>query len=158
MRSATSVTPSVKELSHAPMPALIFSRVSTRWAALTAFSTLSPASASRRTILAPPERLDAALAVDLLDGHLRAHLLELALAGPAPGQRHDQRDLDVVGRRHRRHEERGDEEDDRERGDRAREKRHHCLLPERGRTFGVTAATISLREKGRKGMFRPRLI
>ena len=39
------------------MPALIFSRVSTRCAALTAFSTLSPASASRRTILAPPSAL-----------------------------------------------------------------------------------------------------
>src|SRR5947207_1524084 len=39
------------------MPALIFSRVSARWAALTAFSTLSPASASRSTILAPPSDL-----------------------------------------------------------------------------------------------------
>ena len=56
-RSATSVTPRVNELSQEPMPALIFSRVSTRWAALTAFSTLSPASASRRTILAPPSAL-----------------------------------------------------------------------------------------------------
>ena len=56
-RSATSVTPSVNELSQEPMPALIFSRVRTRWAALTAFSTLSPASASRRTILAPPRAL-----------------------------------------------------------------------------------------------------
>src|SRR5262245_24934189 len=33
-RSATSVTPSVNELSHDPMPALIFSRVRTRCAAL----------------------------------------------------------------------------------------------------------------------------
>src|SRR5687768_15948684 len=56
-RSATSVTPSVKELSQAPMPALIFSRDSARWAALTAFSTVSPASASRRTSLAPPSAL-----------------------------------------------------------------------------------------------------
>src|SRR5689334_23462240 len=39
------------------MPALIFSRVSTRCAALTAFSTLSPASASRSTIFAPPSAL-----------------------------------------------------------------------------------------------------
>src|SRR5689334_9102277 len=39
------------------MPALILSRVSTRCAALTAFSTLSPASASRSTSLAPPSAL-----------------------------------------------------------------------------------------------------
>src|SRR6266849_10288738 len=39
------------------MPALIFSRERTRWVALTAFSTLSPASASRRTIFAPPRAL-----------------------------------------------------------------------------------------------------
>ena len=56
-RSATSVTPRVKDDSHEPMPALIFSRVNTRCAALTAFSTLSPASASRSTILAPPSAL-----------------------------------------------------------------------------------------------------
>src|SRR6266436_2003987 len=56
-RSATSVTPRVNELSQEPIPALIFSRVRMRWAALTAFSTLSPASASRRTILAPPSAL-----------------------------------------------------------------------------------------------------
>src|SRR5216683_642205 len=56
-RSATSVTPSVNDESQEPMPALIFSRVSKRWAALTAFSTLSPASPSRSTILAPPSAL-----------------------------------------------------------------------------------------------------
>src|SRR6266540_6013721 len=33
-RSATSVTPRVNELSHEPMPALIFSRERTRWVAL----------------------------------------------------------------------------------------------------------------------------
>jgi len=47
----------VNDDSHEPMPALIFSRVNTRCAALTAFSTLSPASASRSTILAPPSAL-----------------------------------------------------------------------------------------------------
>src|SRR6059036_2434066 len=44
------------------------------------------------------ERLDPALGVDLRDGHLRAHLLELALARPPAGERRHQRDLEVVGR------------------------------------------------------------
>jgi hypothetical protein len=56
-RSATSVTPRVNELSHEPIPALMRSRESARCAALTAFSTLSPASASRTTTFAPPSAL-----------------------------------------------------------------------------------------------------
>ncbi len=115
--------------SQEPMPALIFSRVSTRCAALTAFSTLSPASASRSTILAPPERLDPALAVDLLDRHVGAHLLELALACPAAGQRRDQRDLDVVGGGRRANEEHRDDEGEHQRDDEhAGERTHHCSL------------------------------
>src|SRR5438876_161863 len=48
--------------------------------------------------LGAAERLDPALGVDLRDGHLRAHLLELALARPPAGERRHQRDLEVVGR------------------------------------------------------------
>src|SRR3972149_1929425 len=56
-RSETSVAPIVKELSHDPEAPTTFSRVSTRWAAPVAFSTLSPASVGTSTIFAPPRAL-----------------------------------------------------------------------------------------------------
>jgi hypothetical protein len=87
----------VNELSHEPMPALIFSRVRIRCAALTAFSTLSPRVGLAQDDLGSAQRLDPALAIDLVDRHLRAHLLELALARPATGERRHQRDLHVLG-------------------------------------------------------------
>src|SRR3989441_752355 len=67
----------------------------------TVAAVLSPTIApflSAQDALGAAERLDPALGVDLRDGHLRAHLLELALARPPAGERRHQRDLEVVGR------------------------------------------------------------
>jgi len=81
--------------------------------------------------LGAAERLDAALTVDLLDRHVGAHLLELALPRPPAGQRGHERDLDVLrGRRGWDDQRRGgDEDQEHGDGEPADPKRHRNLLP-----------------------------
>src|SRR5205085_12002548 len=74
------------------------------------------------------ERLDAALGVDLLDRHLRAHLLELPLARPPARERRDERDLHVVGGRRGRGRDDDEQEQQRETNERAGPERHQDLL------------------------------
>src|SRR5262249_57079937 len=94
--------------------------------------------------------LDAALAVDLLDGHLRAHFLELALARPAAGQRRHESDPDILRGGRGLDEERRSDEGDRQHDDEhARETTHRVLLQRSGhRRWTQVARAMSPRAPG----------